>query len=158
MRRNSPSGWNGACLFFLALLGSASSTFAQTYGIDWFKIGGSSGRSTNSFTVMEGTIGPVNSAQASTNPNYSVTGGFLSIFLIQTPDAPLLNISHVNGAIMITWNSTEDAWQLQSTIDLQNPTWAPASESVAQNGAGKTASIVPTGGAKFYRLYRTTTQ
>jgi hypothetical protein len=156
MSRNSLADWSGAQLFFLALLSSASPAFGQSYAIDWFKIGGSSGRSTNNFTVLEGTIGPASSAHTSTNPNYTVSGGFLSIFLIQTPDAPILSISQINGVIAITWSSAEDAWQLQSSTDLQNQTWAPASEIVAQNGTSRTANIVTTGGARFYRLYHAT--
>ena len=67
---------------------------AQQYSIDWHKISGGGGTSTGGVYSVSGTIGQHDATanNALTGGSYSVTGGFWSLYAVQTPGAPLLSI------------------------------------------------------------------
>src|SRR3982751_2773420 len=62
-----------AILLFLAVAGSAS---AQSYSIDWHKVAGGGGTSTNGQYSLSGAMGQPEAGGPMTNGQYSVTGGF----------------------------------------------------------------------------------
>src|SRR6266568_4789458 len=91
----------------LALTITALRTEAQSYSIDWFTIDGGGGTSTGSVYSVSGTIGqPDANAQPLTGGNFSVVGGFWSLFAVQTPGSPLLTIrlTSTNTALVL-WPS-----------------------------------------------------
>lgn len=82
-------------LLILLLFGAGlNSLRAQSYSVDWFTINGGGGTNTNGQYSVSGTLGQSDANGAMTGGNYSVTGGFWSLFATQTPGAPLLNIFH----------------------------------------------------------------
>src|ERR1700679_2210350 len=76
----------------LALLFCHSSN-AQSYSINWYKISGGGGTSTNGQYSVSGTIGQPDASTAMTGGNYSLTGGFWALYAVQVPGAPVLTIT-----------------------------------------------------------------
>src|SRR6202030_1357655 len=70
----------------------STTSFAQNYSIDWYKIAGGGGTSTGGVYSVSGTIGQHDAAGPMTGGNYSLTGGFWSLFAVQSPGAPTLRI------------------------------------------------------------------
>ena len=67
---------------------------AQTYSIDWYKIAGGGGTSTNSQYAVSGTIGQPDASLEMSGGQYSVTGGFRSLIsVVQTEGLPNLVFS-----------------------------------------------------------------
>src|SRR5712691_3154260 len=99
----------------VALLLSGICAHAQSYSIDWFTIDGGGGTSTGSVYSVSGTIGqPDANAQPLTGGNFSIVGGFWSLFsVVQTPGAPLLTIrlTSTNTAI-VSWSSPSTGYNL----------------------------------------------
>src|SRR5438045_1762891 len=93
-------------LFSAPLLLLAFCVHGQPYSVDWFKVAGGGGASTNNQYSLSGTIGQHDAARPMTGGSYSVTGGFWSLLAVQTPGAPLLKIflTATNTAV-ITWAS-----------------------------------------------------
>src|SRR5450755_1832836 len=83
---------------------------AQSYSIDWYKISGGGGTSSNGQYVVSGTIGQHDASGAMSGGNYSVTGGFWSLFAVQTPGAPLLTITYSGNQAIVSWPSSASAW------------------------------------------------
>src|SRR4051794_16327834 len=77
----------------LLLALSANSLSAQTYSIDWYKISGGGGTSSNGQYTVSGTIGQHDAGGPMTGGNYSLTGGFWSLLsVVQTAGSPTLRI------------------------------------------------------------------
>jgi hypothetical protein len=75
------------------LLLTASLASGQTYSIDWYKIAGGGGTSSNGQYSVSGTIGQHDAGGLMIGGGYSATGGFWSLYAVQTPGAPLLTIT-----------------------------------------------------------------
>jgi len=142
-------GW---CL----LLSLASHTSAQIFAIDWFTIDGGGGTSIGGVYSLSGTIGqPDANAQPMTGGNFSLTGGFWTLFAVPTPGAPLLTIrlSTTNTAI-VSWPSPSTGFTLQQNGDLNATTWAAPPQIVTDNGTNKLIIVNPPTGNRFYRLFK----
>jgi len=63
-------------LILLGILLPSVILHAQSYSIDWYKIGGGGGTSTNGQYSLSGTIGQHDAGGPMSGGNYSVTGGF----------------------------------------------------------------------------------
>src|SRR5438477_13062834 len=97
----------------LLLAVSAASLRAQTYSIDWYKIAGGGGTSTNGQYAVSGTIGQPDAGNTMAGGNYSLTGGFWSLIsVVQTPGAPTLYINQAGSAVTISWQDVS-GWSLQ---------------------------------------------
>ena len=146
----------------LALLLSAmlvAGARAQSYSIDWFTIAGGGGSSTGSVYSVSGTIGqPAASGAPMTGGNYSLTGGFWSLYAVQTEGAPLLTISCTNSAVMVSWSSTTSNWILQQNTDLNSTNWVTALEAITDNGTLEFIIANPPVGNRFFRLFRSQVQ
>src|ERR1039458_10774684 len=79
-------------LFLLLGLLIPGTGFAQSYSIDWYKIAGGGGTSTGGTYQVSGTLGQPDASGAMTSGSYSLTGGFWSLYAVQTPGAPALTI------------------------------------------------------------------
>jgi hypothetical protein len=90
---------------------SGISGFAQTYSIDWFSINSGGGTSSGGTFAVNATVGqPAATSQALTGGNFSVMGGFWSLFAVQTPGAriehhaqPPISVRHHLVAFVIGW-------------------------------------------------------
>ena len=136
-----------AFLLCLALLIPAVS-FAQQYSIDWHKIAGGGGTSTGGTYAVSGTIGQPDASSAMSGGQYSVTGGFWSLYAVQTPGAPLLTITHVGNQAVISWSPTATGWTLQTNANLATGTWGTYLGAVVNNSA----TNAPPTGTVFFRL------
>jgi hypothetical protein len=140
----------------LLLFAIAIGIHAQTYSIDWFTIDGGGGTSTGSVYSVSGTIGqPDASSQPMTGGNYSLVGGFWSLFAVQTPGAPLLTIrlTTTNTAVVL-WPSPSTGFTLQQNADLLTTNWVAAPQAVSDNGTTKFIIVNPPTGNRFYRLFK----
>ena len=120
------------------------------YAINWHKIAGGGGTSTNGQYALSGTIGqPDASQQTMTGGNYSLTGGFWSLYAVQTLGAPTLTIvPDLPGNAQISWTpDTGTNWVLQETLSL-----SPANWTDAPSGSTNPIVVPATLPAKFYRL------
>ncbi len=129
---------------------------AQTYTIDWYKIAGGGGTSTNASGTYQvtGTIGQADASGAMTGGSYSLTGGFWSIIsVIQTPGVPNLFIIP-NGAnsVKVIWPAT-GTYTLQQNADLKTPAgWATTGFSITNGFGTNFCTISPPSGNLFFRL------
>ena len=127
--------------------------FAQQYSIDWHKIAGGGGTSSNGVYSVSGTIGQHDAGGAMSGGQYSVTGGFWSLLsVVQTPGAPLLTISHVGNTAVISWPSPSTGFVLQTNSTLSTGTWGNYGGVEGDNGTIKTVTNAPPTGTLFFRL------
>ncbi len=135
-----------ASLMFLAV---AITAHAQSYSIDWFTIDGGGGTSTGGVYSVSGTIGQPD-AGAMNGGNFSVTGGFWSVVLVQSPDAPTLYATNAApGFTTVWWAPASPDFLLQTSVSLSPPAWTNA-----PSGALNPVTVPATGPARFYRLKR----
>jgi hypothetical protein len=138
--------------FFLMLI--AFQLCAQPYSIDWYKIAGGGGTSTNGSYSVSGTIGQHDaSLQQMSGGSYSLTGGFWSLIsVVQTAGAPALYISDSGNTVTVYWQNVS-GWNLYQNNDLTTPvaSW-PASSSPALTGGTNYLNIVNPTGNLFFRL------
>jgi hypothetical protein len=134
-------------LFFSLLLLSILG-FAQSYSIDWYKVAGGGGTSSNGQYVVSGTIGQPDASGAMTGGNYSLTGGFWSLFAVQTSGAPLLSITYSGNQAIVSWPSSVTGWTLQTNNNLATSTWGNYSGTIVNNSVTNS----PPAGNVFFRL------
>src|SRR5271155_5774859 len=105
-------------LFLLFGLLITSLGFAQQYSIDWYKIAGGGGTSTGATYQVTGTIGQPDAGGAMSGGNYTLTGGFWSLYAVQTLGAPLLTITYSGNQAVVSWPSSVTGWTLQTNVNL----------------------------------------
>jgi hypothetical protein len=126
---------------------------AQSFSIDWYKIGGGGGASTNGQCSLSGTIGQHDAGGPLTGGSYSLTGGFWALYAIQTTNGPTLRIflTTTNTAV-VAWPSPSTGWKLQQNLNLSTTTWTTPAETVNDNGTEKFIIVKPPVSNRFYRL------
>jgi hypothetical protein len=133
---------------FFAIL-SSSLAQAQTYSINWYKVAGGGGASTNTQYSLRGTMGQPDAGGPMTGGNYSVTGGFWSLLnVVQTPGAPLLTITHVGNQAIVSWPSSVTGFTLQTNNNLATGFWSNYVGTVVNNSVTNS----PPTGTVFFRL------
>ena len=126
----------------------------QSYSIDWSTIDGGGGTSTGGVYSVSGTIGQPDAGGPMTGGNFSLTGGFWSLYAVQTPGAPLLSITRSGNSVIVSWPMPSTGFLLEETPNLNPPSWTTNNVAPSDNGTIK-AVTVPTGpGNRFYRLKR----
>jgi len=132
----------------------ATSAFAQTYSIDWYKVAGGGGTSTGGTYQVSGTIGQHDAGGPLTAPtsDVGVTGGFWALIsVVQTPGAPALLISHSGNTVTVYWQNVA-GWSLQQNGNLANTGgWSVNSSWTTSNGTNYLNLTSPTGNL-FFRL------
>ena len=137
----------------LILFAVTSSIRAQSYSVDWHKIAGGGGISTNAVYSVSGTIGQPDASGAMSGGNYSVTSGFWSLInVLQTPGAPTLYISHSGNSVTIYWQDVA-GWNLAQSGNLTTPFrgWSTSSSPTLSNGTNYLTLVNPAGNL-FFRL------
>ena len=127
---------------------------AQPYSIDWYKVSGGGGTSTNGQYSLSGTIGQHDAGGPMTGGSYSVTGGFWSLFAVQTPGAPLLSIFRTTtNTAVVYWTYPASAFRLQQNLSLSTPGgWSTPAETVTNNGSVNYIIVNPPTGNRYFRL------
>src|SRR5580700_3191178 len=105
-------------LNILAVLLLALASRAQNYSIDWYKVSGGGGASTGGIYQVSGTIGQPDASGAMSGGNYSLTGGFWSLYAVQTPGAPMLTITYFGNQAVVSWSPSVSGWTLQTNANL----------------------------------------
>lgn len=127
-------------------------SFAQSYTIDWYKIAGGGGASTNGQYAVIGTIGQPDASGTMTGGNYSLIGGFWSLIsVVQTIGAPTLTVAHSGNSVVVSWPLTT-GFVLQQNSDLSTTNWMTSSYTISTNGAVESINIVSPNGVLFFRL------
>jgi hypothetical protein len=127
--------------------------FAQQYSIDWFKIAGGGDTSTNVRFAVSGTIGQHDATtQTLIGGSFSVTGGFWSLFAMQTPGSPLLTIMPGGANGVISWPSPSTGFVLEENSTLDTLGWTSVTNSISDNGATRSVTVSVFPGNRFYRL------
>lgn len=125
---------------------------AQNYAIDWHKIAGGGGTSSNGQYVLSGTIGQHDAGGLTTGGNYSITGGFWALYSVaQTPGAPPLYISQSSNTVTVYWQNVA-GWNLQQKTNLATAGGWSASSGVTNFNGTNFLSLTPSGGNLFFRL------
>jgi len=123
---------------------------AQSYSIDWYKIAGGGGTSTGATYSVTGTIGQHDVSGAMSGGGYSLTGGFWSLYAVQTAGAPMLYITNAApGWATIWWTPNTPGFTLQSADSLLSTNWGNA-----PSGSSNPATVPATLPARFYRLFQ----
>jgi hypothetical protein len=127
---------------------AALGVHAQSYSIDWHKIAGGGGTSTNGEFAVTGTIGQPESGGAMTGGGYSLTGGFWSLYAVQTTGAPLLTITQIGNQAVVSWPPSATGWTLQTNANLATQSWGNYLGPVVNNSV----TNAPPKGNVFFRL------
>ena len=128
--------------------------WGQSYSLDWHKISGGGGTSTNGQYSVTGTIGQPDAGGAMSGGQYSLTGGFWSLIaVVQTAGRPTLTITLSGNSVTVSWPVAPAGVVLQQNNDLANPAgWSPYGGTVSTaNGVSSITLTSPTG-SQFYRL------
>jgi hypothetical protein len=137
-------------LFFILLIPSLG--FAQQYSINWYKISGGGGTSSNGNYSVTGTIGQPDASGAMSGGNYSVTGGFWSLIsVVQTIGAPTLTITHFGNSVKISWPYPSTGFVLQQNSSLSTASWS-TSGGISNDGTNNFITITSPSGNLFFRL------
>jgi hypothetical protein len=83
-----------------------------------------------------------------TGGNYSLTGGFWSLYAVQTPGAPLLTITYSGNQAIVSWPPSATGWTLQTNNNLATGSWGNYLGNVVNNSATNS----PPKGNLFFRL------
>ncbi|MGA2543936.1 MAG: hypothetical protein ABSG78_20490 [Verrucomicrobiota bacterium] len=145
-------GWLAAKLLLCVLLLQSCfclRALGQQYSINWYKVSGGGGTSSNGQYSVSGTIGQHDAGTAMTGGNYSLTGGFWSLIAVQTPGAPLLSITAAGNQVTVSWPVPSTGYILQTNSNLNPGNWGNYTGNVNNNSA----AISPPRGNLFFRLY-----
>jgi hypothetical protein len=138
-------------LFFVLSIPVIS--FAQQYTIDWYKIAGGGGTSTNGQYTVTGTIGQPDASGAMIGGNYSLTGGFWSLIsVVQTAGLPNLTITHSGSNVIISWPDTGSITLQQNANLASVNNWATSGYSVTTANGTSSITITSVTGNLFFRL------
>lgn len=146
--------WLKTALLAYVLTAAGWLPAADTYSIDWYKIAGGGGVSSNGQYTVSGTIGQADASVAPMNGgSYSLTGGFWALISVaQTPGAPTLYISRAGNTVTVYWQAVA-GWSLQQNGNLANLSgWAVSGYSVTTSNGTNSVTITPPTGNLYFRL------
>jgi hypothetical protein len=134
-------------------LALTASTLRGQFAVDWYKVAGGGGVSSNGGFQISGTIGQPDAGPAMSGGGFSITGGFWALSAVQSEGAPLLRIllTPTNTA-MVYWPSPSAGFNLQVNTNLSSTNWLAPAQSVTDNGTIKFIIVNPPTGHQFYRL------
>ena len=140
-------------LSILAALLLAATAPAQSYSVNWYKVSGGGGTSTNGTYSISGTIGQHDaSGGAMSGGGYSVTGGFWAIYALSTPGLPPLNIRFAGpNSVIVYWLDTGN-YSLKTNGNFNVPNWVNYGGPVSTINGTNNVTITPPNGNLYFRL------
>jgi len=140
-------------LLFVLLIPTIS--FAQSYTIDWYKVSGGGGTSSNGQYIVSGTIGQHDAGGPMTGGTYSLTGGFWALIsVVQTPGTPNLIITFVGpNSVVVSWPDTGNYTLQQNNNLAATAGWTTNSYTITTANGTNSITITPPTGNLFFRLY-----
>ncbi len=143
------------CLFIASLFLACVNLpcLAQNYSIDWYKVAGGGGVSTNAIYQVNGTIGQPDASGVMMGGSYSVIGGFWSLIdVVQTPGLPNLIISRAGNSVIVSWPDT-GSYTLQQNNNLANSGgWVTSGYTITTANGTNSITVSPPQGNLFFRL------
>lgn len=137
----------------LLFAGCRSVLDAQEFSIDWFKVAGGGGTSTNSQYAVSGTIGQPDAIAGMSGGSYSLAGGFWGLIAVPTPGAPLLSIFRTaTNSVVITWPAPSTGFVLQQNSAIGTTNWANLTTTNIVVGGQNQVTISAPKGIQFFRL------
>ena len=124
----------------------------QGYSIDWSTIDDGGGTSTGGVYSVSGTIGQPDAGGVMSSGNFSLTGGFWSLYALQTSGAPLLRIFLTNNTAVVAWPAPSTGFTLQVNTNLATTNWVVAGGTVNVVGSENQVVVSPPSGNRYYRL------
>jgi hypothetical protein len=123
------------------------------YSIDWYKISGGGGTSTDRVYSVSGTIGQPDAGGPMIGADYSLTGGFWAV--VPTPGAPSLFITLAGNNVVLSWSTNATDFVLENNSNLAVASgWSAVSPlPVSANGFNYVTNTIKPGN-NFYRLRR----
>jgi hypothetical protein len=139
---------------WLLLGGGLCMTQAQSYSVDWFKVAGGGGTSTGGTYQISGTVGQHDAGESLTGGDYVLTGGYWSIYALQTPGAPMLSVTFVvPSTVVVSWSLSATNFVLLQNTNLATTNWILSSYPINTNGDLESITITsPPPGYLFFRL------
>lgn len=127
---------------------------AQSYSIDWYKIAGGGGTSSNGQYSVSGTIGQADAGGPLTGGNFSLTGGFWSIFsVVQTVGSPQLFIfTTATNTAVIYWAGPSSGFTLQQDSSLGKSNWVNSAATIISANGTNQVIVTPRPGNNLFRL------
>lgn len=139
-------------LFCVLASGFCLPALAQQYSIDWQKVAGGGGVSSNGQYTVSGTIGQPDAGGPMTGGNYSLTGGFWALIsVVQTPGAPALYISESANTVTVYWQNVS-GWTLQQNNNPANTGGWSASGGITTTNGTNLLNLTSPAGNLFFRL------
>jgi len=137
----------------LVLAVSAGSASAQNYSIDWYKIAGGGGTSSNGQFTLSGTIGQHDSGGPMVGGSFSLTGGFWSLLsVVQSVGSPTIRIFlTTSNTAVVAWPTNASGFTLQQNSVLGTSGWTTSGSPIVV-GSENQVVIAPPAGRQFYRL------
>jgi hypothetical protein len=133
------------------LVWSTTPSRSQPYSIDWFKIAGGGGTSTNAQFSLSGTVGQPDASSAMVGGKFALTGGFWALYAVQTAGAPTLYIRHSGMTVTVFWQAVS-GWGLQQNPSLNAPNgWTTINGWTTANGTNYLV-LSSSPGDMFYQL------
>jgi hypothetical protein len=139
---------------FGILLACAVGSVQGQFSIDWYKVSGGGGmNSTGGVYSVSGTVGQHDAGGPMKGGVYSLTGGFWSLFALQTPGAPSLTIvlTSTNTAI-VSWPSPSAGFELVQNTNLNTTNWVTPPQTIKDNGVIRFIIVNPPVANSFFRL------
>lgn len=123
----------------------------KTLKLSLITIAGGGGTSTGGVYSVSGTTGqPDASATTMTGGNFSLTGGFWTLFAVQTPGTPTLTIVPAgSGQATVSWSPNTPGCMLQETSRCLSTNWVNSAL-----GKNNPVSVLVPGNKRFYRLFK----
>ena len=139
--------------FFVLASAFCLRTLGQSYSIDWYKVAGGGGTSTDGQYSLSGTIGQHDAGGAMTGGTYSLTGGFWALIsVVQTTGLPNLIITHSGNSVVVLWPDT-GSYTLQQNGNLTDSNgWATSGYTITTANGTNSVTITPPTGNLFFRL------
>jgi len=151
--RSRPQPWPQCFCLRFCILQSAFCLVAnaQPFAIEWYTTDGGSGTSTGGVYSVSGTIGqPDESVPSMTGGNFSLTGGFWSLYANLTPGATVLTVVPAGpGQAQLSWTPDTPGFVLQETLSLSPTYWVNST-----SGTTNPIVVLATLTSRFYRLQK----
>ncbi|MGA3283382.1 MAG: hypothetical protein ABSD57_02835 [Verrucomicrobiota bacterium] len=137
----------------LFIVFGAAGLRSQQYSVDWYKIAGGGGTSSNGQYSVSGTIGQHDAGGPMTGGSYSLTGGFWSLIaVVQTPGLPNLTITVAGpNSVVVSWPDT-GSYTLQTNNNLSTSNWLGYGGTINNSNGTNSITITPPSGNLFFRL------
>ena len=136
----------------IILAGLVAASVSAQYTVNWYKVAGGGGASSNSLYAVNATIGQHDAGGPLTNGIYSLTGGFWYM-AAQTPVAPRLRVFlTTTNTVVAAWPASSTGFRLEQKTALNTIGWSTVTNVLNVVNGENQVTIFPLTAMEFYRL------